>query len=43
VPAGATSVRIAAPAAAGDYEVRLHANYPTRSTNVVHRAGLTVE
>jgi hypothetical protein len=39
----AKTAKIAAPAAPGDYEVRLHANYPTKSTNVVHRAKLHVE
>ncbi len=43
VPAGATSMRIAVPAEPGQYEVRLHANYPTRATNVVHRASITIE
>ncbi|MFN0246655.1 MAG: serine/threonine protein kinase [Kofleriaceae bacterium] len=32
-----------APATAGSYEVRLHANYPAKTTNVVFRAKLTVE
>jgi serine/threonine protein kinase len=39
----ARSATLPAPAVAGSYEVRLHANYPTKSTNVVFRAKLTVE
>ena len=42
VPAGARRIQLAAPAKPGDYEVRLHANYPTKSTNVVHRVAITV-
>ena len=30
------------PAKAGDYEVRLHANYPTKTTNLVHRVKIHV-
>ena len=32
-----------APATAGDYEVRLHGNYPTKSFNVVRRVRIHVE
>jgi hypothetical protein len=39
----AKTAKIAVPSTPGDYEVRLHANYPTKSTNVVHRARLHVE
>lgn len=39
----ARKVTIDAPRAPGDYEVRLHANYPTKSTNVVHRARIRIE
>ncbi len=39
----ARKVTIAAPTAPGDYEVRLHANYPTKSTNLVHRARIRIE
>jgi hypothetical protein len=30
------------PAEPGDYELRLHANYPTKATNVVHRVKIHV-
>ena len=43
VPDGARAMSIAVPTAPGDYEVRLHANYPTKTTNVVHRAAIHVE
>ena len=43
VPEGARGMKLEAPAAAGDYEVRLHANYPRKTTNVVHRAAIRVE
>jgi len=43
VPEGARGLKLEAPAAAGDYEVRLHANYPKQTTNVVHRATIRVE
>jgi hypothetical protein len=39
----ARKVTITAPNAPGDYEVRLHANYPTKSTNLVHRARIRIE
>jgi hypothetical protein len=38
----ARNVTLAAPANPGDYEVRLHANYPTRSTHVVYRSTIHV-
>ena len=43
VPAGARHLQLAAPTTAGDYEVRLHANYPTKTTNLVHRVAIRVE
>ena len=42
VPEGARALSLAVPTAAGDYEIRLHANYPTKSTNVVHRVQIHV-
>ena len=39
----AKTASIAAPTTAGDYEVRLHANYPTKTTNLVHRVRIHVE
>ncbi|MBX3162298.1 MAG: hypothetical protein KF773_40410 [Deltaproteobacteria bacterium] len=39
---GARTSELVAPKQAGAYEVRLHANYPTRNTHVVHRAPITV-
>ncbi|MCW5804408.1 MAG: hypothetical protein KIT31_18705 [Deltaproteobacteria bacterium] len=39
---GARTSELVAPKQAGSYEVRLHANYPTRNTHVVHRAPITV-
>ena len=38
----AMMTRLAAPAKAGDYEVRLHANYPTKSTNIVFRVSVQI-
>nr|MBA3502685.1 serine/threonine protein kinase [Deltaproteobacteria bacterium] len=38
----ATSVSLSAPTRPGDYEVRLHANYPTKLTNVVFRSRVEV-
>jgi serine/threonine-protein kinase len=38
----ATSVSLSAPVKPGDYEVRLHANYPRRTTNVVFRTAVEV-
>ena len=43
VDVGAGSVELPAPTEPGDYEVRLHAQYPTKSSNVVARAKLEVE
>jgi hypothetical protein len=43
VPAGARSMSLAVPDQGGAYEVRLHANYPKKSTNVVHRARLRID
>jgi serine/threonine-protein kinase len=40
---GATRATLGVPSAAGDYEIRLHANYPTKTTFVVHRAAIRVE
>jgi hypothetical protein len=42
VPPGARKMLFEMPKEAGDYEVRLHANYPTKSTNVVHRVKIHV-
>ena len=39
----AKTARIPVPTAPGDYEVRLHANYPTKTTNLVHRERIHVE
>jgi hypothetical protein len=43
VPAVARTMTLDVPSTPGDYEVRLHANYPTKTTNLVHRAALRVE
>jgi hypothetical protein len=43
VPQAARTLTLAVPDAPGDYEVRLHANYPTEMTNVVHRVRLRVD
>jgi hypothetical protein len=43
VPKDARSMSLAVPDKAGTYEVRLHANYPKKSTNVVYRRPLRVE
>ena len=42
VPDGATTIQLVVPDAPGAYEVRLHANYPTKASNVVHRVAITV-
>jgi serine/threonine protein kinase len=42
VPEGARKMLFAMPKEAGDYEIRLHANYPTKPTNVVHRVKIHV-
>ncbi|MGE0401017.1 MAG: serine/threonine protein kinase [Kofleriaceae bacterium] len=39
----AKSAKLTAPSTPGQYEVRLHANYPTKSSNVVFRAPITVK
>ena len=39
----ARAARLPAPASPGTYQVRLHANYPRKATNVVFRALVTVE
>ncbi len=43
VPAGGHSVQLTAPSKAGDYEIRLHGNYPTKPYNVVFRRPIRVE
>ncbi|HEY6177364.1 MAG TPA: hypothetical protein VIX73_23065, partial [Kofleriaceae bacterium] len=43
VPPDARHMQLTAPAKPGDYEVRLHANYPTKTTNLVHRVAIHVE
>lgn len=43
VPAGARRMKLTAPTAEGEYEIRLHANYPKKTTNVVHRVAIRVE
>jgi eukaryotic-like serine/threonine-protein kinase len=40
---GAREMSIPMPTTPGSYEIRLHANYPRLSTNVVHRASIRVE
>jgi serine/threonine-protein kinase len=42
VPAGARKMMFEVPKQPGDYELRLHANYPTKSTNLVHRVKIHV-
>ena len=42
VPDGARSVELALPGKAGEFELRLHANYPRLQTNVVHRKAITI-
>ena len=42
VPDGAKSVEMH-PATAGDFEIRLHGNYPTLSTHVVDRHAIHVD
>jgi serine/threonine protein kinase len=42
VPPDAKTMTFEAPKIAGDYEIRLHANYPTKSTNLVHRVKIHV-
>ena len=43
VQPGARRMQMTVPTKPGDYEVRLHANYPTKTTNVVHRVAIHVE
>lgn len=43
VKPGARSHTLRAPSSSGEYEVRLHANYPKKSINVVARKSLTIE
>jgi hypothetical protein len=43
VPDAARRAQLVAPSEPGDYEVRLHANYPTKATNVVDRVTVRVE
>ncbi len=40
---GARAISLGVPTQAGAYEIRLHANYPKQTTNVVHRASIRVE
>lgn len=40
---GATSTTLTAPEMPGNYEIRLHANYPTKPYEVVQRSPLTVK
>ena len=40
---GATTITLAMPAKPGPYEIRLHANYPKRQRNVVHRVRVLVQ
>ncbi|HEY5925752.1 MAG TPA: hypothetical protein VIV11_28895, partial [Kofleriaceae bacterium] len=42
VPPGAHKMLFAVPNEPGDYELRLHANYPTKATNLVHRVKIRV-
>jgi eukaryotic-like serine/threonine-protein kinase len=42
VPEGARKMLFEMPKDPGDYELRLHANYPTKATNVVHRIKIHV-
>ena len=39
---GAVSAKLVAPTAPGDYEVRLHTEYPAKSFNVVHTAPIKI-
>ena len=42
VPPGARKMLFEVPKEPGDYELRLHANYPTKATNLVHRVKIHV-
>lgn len=43
MPQSARKMTLKAPADPGEYEVRLHGNYPTKSYNVVHRVRIRVD
>jgi len=43
VTGGARGMKLEVPKAPGEYEIRLHGNYPRLTTNVVFRARITVE
>ncbi|HEY4180147.1 MAG TPA: hypothetical protein VGM90_25065 [Kofleriaceae bacterium] len=43
LPADATKTSMQAPSSLGKYEMRLHGNYPTKSTNVVFRVPFEVD
>lgn len=43
VPHGATSLELAKAKEAGEFEIRLHANHPTKSSNVIARVPIQVE
>jgi hypothetical protein len=43
VPDGARVMQFDLPTSPGDYEIRLHANYPRLTTNLVHRAPIHIE
>jgi hypothetical protein len=43
VPADAREVELAVPTKPGEYEMRLHANYPKKTTNLVHGVPFVVE
>ena len=43
VPAGGTWASLDAPKVPGAYEVRLHAHYPKKTTNVVYRVPIRIE
>lgn len=42
VPEGARNMTLLGPLHPGDYEIRLHANYPRILVNIVHRVAITV-
>ncbi|MBA3821753.1 MAG: hypothetical protein H0X17_22910, partial [Deltaproteobacteria bacterium] len=43
VPDGARAIALDLPTVAGAYELRLHANYPKQTTNVVHQLPIRVD
>lgn len=43
VPHGATSLELAKAKETGEFEIRLHANHPTKSSNVITRVPIKVE